>query len=660
MIFKNDWNTTETRDIKGRNIAEEILKSRKICNIDKYLYPKIMDLYDPFLFRQMNKAVDRIIDALDNMEGVVVYGDYDTDGITATAILYRFLLSLGVNVQYFIPDRKKDGYGLNSDVLEDILDEDISLLITVDCGITSLHQVEFVNEIGIDCIITDHHVPESQLPDAFAVICPEEENSGYPFKQLCGAGVALKLVQALCVRLDRGDEYLRYIDLAALGTIADLVPLTDENRVIAKIGMDILRNTDNPGLRSLIELSFPDSTKKLTSNQLAFNLIPKINSSGRMDNACYSIRLLLTDDKSECIDLSKKLNDFNIRRQNEQREITGKVIKCIEKEIDLNGLKVIVCADKEWDQGIIGIVSSHIVERYNRPVLLLQTGDDAISTGSGRSVEGFDLVSALAACDGKLIKYGGHRMAAGLSIHQNDIPDFSRMINDYAKNSGFEVKSKKSIKVDFSIDANDITIANVKTMSCLEPYGCENENPVFIVKNAILREKKHLGKDNNHLSMTFSKNNKYINCIAFNISSADKIIIEGHEYDIVFKMSLNTFNNNECVSCEILDMKFSNMEDRMTDSLISYAYTDKFINREHIARIFKEIVSNGTEYKYELRKIDEPGSFLIILDILQELCIIKYNNMNFEYVFINEINRSVKKDLDDSKTFLKAKANGTV
>lgn len=660
MIFKNKWNTTDTLDIKGRNIAYEILKSRKICDIEKYLYPKIEDLYDPYLFIQMKNAVDRIIYAINNIEGVVIYGDYDTDGITATAILYRFLLSLGVNVQYFIPDRKKDGYGLNCDVLEDILNEEISLLITVDCGITSFKQVEFVNDIGIDCIITDHHVPEDELPSAYAVICPEEENSGYPFKHLCGAGVVFKLVQALCIRLDLRNEYLRYIDLAALGTIADIVTLTDENRVIAKIGMDILINTENPGLRSLINLSFSDSTKKLTSNQLAFNLIPKINSSGRMDNACYSIRLLLSEDESECFDLSKKLNDFNIRRQSEQKDLSNKVIKYIEDNLDLNKLKVIVCADKEWDQGILGIVSSYVVEKYNRPVLLLQTGENIVATGSGRSVEGFDLVKALTACDDLLVKYGGHKMAVGLSIKPDDITEFCQKINKYAEKTGFEVKNKKSIKVDFCVDADDITLSNVKIMNCLEPYGCENENPVFILKNMILREKKHLGKDKNHLGMTFSKNNKYINCITFNISDADKIIIEGYEYDIVFKMSTNAFNNNEYVSCEILGIKFSNMEEKITDDLISYACTDKFVDREQIAKVFKQIVNNGTEYRYNIKDVVELGSFLIILDILQELCIIKYNNMNFEYVFINEINKSVKRNLDDSKTFLKAKQNGTV
>jgi single-stranded-DNA-specific exonuclease len=251
-------------------------------------------------------------------------------------------------------------------------------------------------------------------------------------------------------------------------------------------------------------------------------------------------------------------------------------------------------------------------------------------------------------------------MAVGLSIKPDDITEFSQMINEYAGKTGFEVKNKKSVKVDFCIDADDITLTNVKTMNCLEPYGCENENPVFILKNVILREKKHLGKDKNHLGMTFSKNNKYINCIAFNISDADKIIIEGYEYDIVFKMSANTFNDHENVSCEILDMKFSNIKEKIADDLISYAYTDKFVDREQIAKVFKEIVSNGAEYRYDLKEIIELGSFLIILDILQELCIIKYNNMNFEYVFINEINKSVKRDLDDSKTFLKAKQNGTV
>jgi len=668
-MFNNEWDLTNVIDISKTKLAESILRLRKIDDLEKFLYPKLSDLNDPFLLKDMHKAVERIIEAIENQELILIYGDYDTDGITATAIMYRFLEDNGAYVTYYIPKRG-EGYGLSIDVLQNILNEEIGLIITVDCGIPSFNAVDFINEIGIDCIISDHHTPQSRLPAAYCIISPKISDQ-YPFFDLCGAGIAFKIIQALCIKLNLGSVFAKYIDLAALGTIADVVPLKDENRVIAKIGMDSLASTDNIGLKELLKQSYPYGFDRINSAHLMFNIIPKINASGRMDTAEHAIRLLLSSDEKECSILSEKLIRFNEERKVRQKEITESVINVIDNDENLKNDLVLVLADYNWDLGILGLAASHVVEKYNRPCILFgydtnnadsEDNKPKLLKGSGRSVENFNLFSALEYCGDNLqITYGGHKIAAGNMIDESRLSEFRKKINEYARSIGFSVSGHKTICPDFRIDIEDINVENAQILSCMEPYGCENELSKFFVENLKLNNIQLIGKTKDHLSLSFMKNGKYINCISFNSAVYKKLFCMDASYDIVFRMSLNTVkdSNSQFLSerkfanCEIVDVRMREITPEVADSLIKYIKFDVKIDRNNISDTYKYIMKCSPPSRLQLKDIPDIPQFLICLDILQELGIINYNNIGYKFIFINELNNKIKRDLNASSTYLK-------
>lgn len=671
MMFNNEWDLSNTIDISNTNLAESILRLRKIDNLDNFLYPKLDYLYDPFLINEMDKAIKRIIFAVKNDELILIYGDYDTDGITATAIMYRFLKSIGANVKYYIP-RREEGYGLSIEILENILTEDIGLMITVDCGITSVKELEFINDIGIDCIISDHHTPLDTIPDAYCIISPKLPDSNYPFSDLCGAGIAFKIIQALCISLDCGYEYARYIDLAALGTIADVVPLKNENRIIAKIGMDRIALTDNTGLKELLKQSYPYGIDKVNSSHLLFNIIPKINASGRMDTAEYAINLLISDDYQECKNLAEKLILFNEERKNRQKEITRSVIQRIQNDKDIINDLVFVLEDKNWDMGVLGIVASHIVEKYNRPCILLTTdgkyesidekeNSNRVLKGSGRSVANFNLISAIDYTKELQITYGGHKIAAGNMIYDYNLAKFRYEINKYARDIGFKVSERKAISPDFKIDVNDVTVDNAQVLSCMEPHGSENESALFMIEDLEFDSYREIGKNKEHISISFNKNGKYINCISFNSSDYSRLLLTGSKYDIIFKLSYNTakdsnstsFQTRKYVNCEITDIKIKDIPQSIINDLIIYSKRDVIINRNDVVNVYKFIKNSEIPLKLQLHETTNIPQFIICLDILQELGIIKYNNINFKFIYINELNDKVKKDINESITYIK-------
>ncbi|OQB51696.1 MAG: Single-stranded-DNA-specific exonuclease RecJ [Firmicutes bacterium ADurb.Bin146] len=667
MMFNNEWDLSKTVDISSSNLAESILKFRKIKNLENFLYPKLENLNDPFLLNDMDKAVTRIVDAVTNNELILIYGDYDTDGITATAIMYRFLLSINADVTYYIPKRE-EGYGLSINVLENILNKDIGLIITVDCGIPSVKELEFINEIGIDCIISDHHTPLDTLPDAYCIISPKL-SSNYPFSELCGAGIALKIVQAICINLNLGFEYARYVDLAALGTIADIVPLKDENRVIAKIGMDLIVSTENTGLKELIKQSYPFGIDKVNSSHLMFNIIPKLNASGRMESAQHAIKLLISDDNDECINLSKKIIELNDDRKNKQKIIIDSVINKIENDDNIKNDLIIVLKDENWDIGILGIVASHVVERYNRPCILMGydnrlDGDveeiKKTLKGSGRSVTNFNLISAIDYCKEFQITYGGHKAAAGNMIYEHNFNTFKKKINEYASQIGYSVSNRKAICPDYKIDLNDITLDNAQILSCFEPHGCENEAIAFLLEDIELEAYRRIGKNKDHLFISFKKNEKHINCISFRSSDYERLLIAGNKYDIIISISYNTvkdsnsssLSSRKYVNCEILDMRLKDIPLCTIDNLIKYTKKTVYIDRNDIANTYKFIKNKDIPCKLSIKDIEQLPVFLICLDILQELGIIKYNNVDFKFLYVTELNDSIKRDLKESLTFI--------
>ncbi|HPJ75867.1 MAG TPA: single-stranded-DNA-specific exonuclease RecJ [Clostridia bacterium] len=667
MIFNNEWNIDDTADITNCTIAEKILYSRNIKDIEKYLYPKLEHMHNPFLFEYMEKAVNRILEAVKNKEGILIYGDYDTDGITATAIIYKYLLQNTANITYFIPDRKKDGYGLSIDTLEEILNEEIGLVITVDCGITAVDEVSYMNDLGIDCIITDHHTPLDELPDAYCIITSKLNNCLYPFKHLCGAGIAFKLIHAICITLGQGYEYAKYIDLAALGTIADMVPLIEENRVIAKIGMDLLSKSENIGIRSLISKSYPNGIDKINSSQLLFNIIPKLNASGRMDSAEHSIRLLITDDLFECDMLSLNLIELNESRQVLQREITEQVFREIDENSEIKNCKILVLSNEKWDRGVLGIVASSIIEKYNKPCILMEILEDGSAKGSARSVGGFNIIKAIDYCKDFLSSYGGHKMAAGLTIKKDNssnnekIKEFAKMINQYADDIKFEVKDNKTICPDFIIDINDLTLKNAELMSLMEPFGCENELSLLMLKEIEVHEHKLVGKNKDHLHIKFTKNQKLISTILFRGEAYEKLLIPNQKYDIIFKLSCNTVKDSNSkslsirkfINCEVVDIRFSDIKQNLINELIKYTTTSISIDRNNIADLYNTIINKSVPCEFNLNELTNVSTFLICLDILKELGIIEYNNINFQKIFVTKLNNSEKKDLMKSKTYIK-------
>jgi single-stranded-DNA-specific exonuclease len=542
---------------KNNNISTllaKILLNRGIDTnekIEKFLHPKIEYLYDPYLLCDMEKAINRIIDAINKKQKITVYGDYDVDGITSIAVLTKFLTELGVENTYYLPNRLDEGYGLNKSAIKTISENDTSLLITVDCGISANDEVEYANSIGLDVIITDHHECLKTLPNAVAVIDPKREDSEYPFKYLAGVGVTFKLIQAISIRLglDRA-KYLKYLDIVCLGTVADIVPLVDENRVIVKFGLELIKQTKNQGLKALIKAAGYD---KIDSTAISFGLAPRINACGRMGEAQIALKLLLTNLENEAIQIADELNKINRERQSVERRIMEEAISLI-KNNELYKDNVIILGNTDWHHGVIGIVASKITEMYYKPsILICFEGEEG--KGSGRSIEGFDLHEALGGCSDSLIKYGGHEMAIGLSIESKKFDDFKKMLLEIAGQRITE-DMVATIKVDSEVTTKDISLDMVKSLELLEPYGEGNLPPVFIYKNIKVDSIRTLSEDK-HLKLNVKDGNIIFDAIGFNMGELKDSIKMGDRVDILHYLEINKYNNTERVQLNIKDIKHS-------------------------------------------------------------------------------------------------------
>ena len=404
------------RNILGREMQEDDIK--------KFLSPTRDDFYDPFLLPDMEQAVDRIEQAINNNEKILIYGDYDADGITSTTILIKFFKELGIEVDKYIPNRLKEGYGINNKALEEIKNRGIDLIITVDTGITANDQIKYANELGLDVIITDHHEPSDEIPKAVAVIDAKRKNNQYPFNQLAGCGIAFKLTQAISIKrkLDPS-KYLKNLDIVSIGTISDLVPLVDENRVIVKLGLMLVKQTKNIGLRKLLLKS---QLKEVDSTSISFGITPRINAAGRLGNQYDALNLFITEDVKEAERLSEVLNSYNIERQKIGNKIYEEAISQLKDEEK----NCIILGKEDWHHGVIGIVSSKITEKFNKPSILL-CFEDNIAKGSGRSVPGFDLYKAISSTKEYLLGFGGHTMACGLSLAVENFEKFKKEITKY-------------------------------------------------------------------------------------------------------------------------------------------------------------------------------------------------------------------------------------
>lgn len=555
------WQIYEINENKVKEIEEKyqlnkllatILVNRNITekeDIRLFLEPTRNDFHNPFLITDMKKAVERIIQAIEKQEKVTIYGDYDVDGITSITVLKSFLQDRGLEVANYIPNRLDEGYGLNKEAIRKIVNQGCQLMITVDCGISAVEEIEYANSLGIETIVTDHHEPGGELPHAFAVIDNKRKDSNYPFRELAGVGVVFKLIQAIGITLGlKEEEYLKYLDIVCVGTISDIVPLVDENRVIAKLGLLLIRQTKNVGLRSIINSS---GYNKIDSNSISFGIAPRINACGRMGKAEEALELLLSKNINQVNELTKKLNEHNRIRQETEKSIFENAMKQIQEE-HLEENNAIIVGGENWHHGVIGIVSSKITEIYFKPTILLSFEEDGIGKGSGRSIPGFDLHEALMQCTDTIEKFGGHSMAVGITVRKDNFLKFREKFEQIASEAHID-EITPIIQVDARIDVKDINKEMVESLKQLEPFGEGNRMPVFVFKNLKIDSIRALS-EGKHLKLTLKDNNTIINAIGFNIGQLAEEYRIGDKIDVVGVLEINSFNGVESLQINIKDV----------------------------------------------------------------------------------------------------------
>ncbi|ADQ04131.1 single-stranded-DNA-specific exonuclease RecJ [Caldicellulosiruptor owensensis OL] len=563
MIFqKKRWilkdnSNLESIDIEidGRKIKPQIIKvlnNRGVQEreeIEKFLNPSLKNLHNPFLLNDMKEAVKIISQAILHRSRVLIYGDYDCDGVTSTYLLYSNLRNF-LPTTYYIPNRFKDGYGLNLDVLKKLEDK-FDILITVDTGISSHNEIKYLKEKGKTVIITDHHEPKEVLPDADAVINPKRKDSIYPFRDLAGVGVAFKLLHALKssgINLKLSE----YLDVVAIGTIADVMPLVDENRVLAKFGLKILKNTKNVGLKKLIEVAGLSSKEELKPYDVSFIIGPRLNAAGRISDANLAVSLLLEKDAIKAESIAKRLDEENRKRQ----EIEEKTIKeaqgLIVNNKSILKKKIFVLSNSSWHAGVVGIASSKITEKYYRPSLLLTLADEGVLKGSGRSIKGFNLFEALRNCAEILLKFGGHEHAAGLSLPVDNVDKLDEILNSIAQDYHFMI-FKPAIEVDLVLSLNEIDDELIDQVYLLEPFGVGNPEPTFLIKNLVVENFRFMGDGNKYYKFFTGNSTKYDVVCFSNLEDEDELV-SMKKVDIVCKLEKNFFNSVRKNQFNIIDI----------------------------------------------------------------------------------------------------------
>lgn len=526
-------------------------------SIETFLNPSLSQLHNPKLLPDMEKAVERILGAIKKKEKILIYGDYDVDGTCGTALLVRILKKIGANVSFYIPHREREGYGLSEAGVIFAKENDFTLIVTTDCGTTDFTEIEMANNSGIDVIVCDHHEPKDSLPKAWAIINPKRQDTDYPFQELAGVGVSFKLAWALLSASGNSKEDLaEHLDLVALGTIADVAPLLDENRALAKFGMLKIKDTKKVGLRALLKIAGL-SGKTITPYEIGFMLGPRINASGRISEAGKAVELLVTEDEKRAEEIAKELDLENQKRQKIEEEILIKVSEQVER-MDLDKKRFLVLADESWHEGVVGIVASRIVERFYRPTIIIALKEGR-GKGSGRSIPGFHLYQALKNCETHLLGFGGHKYAAGLTISRENINRFSDFIDEYTKNNTTEELFQKKVFIDAQTSLYDFDDEFLKTLAKFEPFGPENPEPVFVTTGLeVVGYPKIVGKDKEHLRFKVRENkDRVLDVIAFGKSEAILKLVKGQEdhLDIVYYLDENSFAGKTKMQLKIKDMR---------------------------------------------------------------------------------------------------------
>lgn len=616
-----------------------------------FLSYDLSDLHDPFLLPDMQAAVDVITKSIAAGEHIAVFGDYDVDGITSTCVLMRYLKSRCAVCSYYIPDRLTEGYGLNKDALLKLRQQGVSLVVTVDSGITAAEEIAYAREIGLKVVVTDHHECKDNLPDALAVVNPKRADSKYPFKNLAGVGVVFKLICAMAGSEGLRDVLAEYLDLVAVGTIADVMLLQGENRIIVTYGLAQLQHTENPGLRMLMREAGVEE-RRVTSSLVSFTLAPRINAAGRMGCADQAAELFLTDSSSRAQEIAVMLCCQNKERQNAENAILKQAFDVLQKEYDPQEDRMIVLWGENWHHGVIGIVSSRISDRYGCPTVLISLDGD-VGKGSGRSVNGFNLFEALEHNSTFLEKFGGHALAAGLTITRKNLPAFKKSICAYAKENIRQEDLTPVVNVDCLISPDDISLEAIRELSVLEPYGMGNREPIFAMRELTVEEITPISSDR-HLKMSLLKGGKRFTAMLFGTGSGGCPVVQGDVVDAAFSLEINHFRGRENIQLMLKDIHLSNCElekdhyflscysqfingQELTDAQVNMLYP----NRTDLVAVWRHIISRAQAGKltapyntlsrrisYESRRMINIGKLFVCLDVFSESCLLNYHFKN--------------------------------
>ncbi len=546
-----------TEEFKTSEIIGRVLANRDIESLESsrsFFDPKLSQLHDPFLMKDMDIAAGMVAEKVKSGGRIFIFGDYDVDGTTGSSALFLFLTSLECDAKVYIPDRMKEGYGLSREGIDVAKDWGADLLISCDCGINATDEVAYANDQNLEVIITDHHMPDENLPEANAILNPKQPDCSYPFKGLCGGAVVFKLIQAVSKLLELDDDLVhQYIDLITLGTAADIVPLTDENRIIVKHGLKSLSKTKRPGLRALLEVSGLGE-KELTVGRLLFWAAPRINAAGRLGDANRAVQLMTTENLPESLKLARELDEENRQRQDLQQSMVDEAIMKVNAEVDLEKEKAIVLWDDNWHEGVIGIVASKIKETYHRPAVIISLSNGT-GKGSARSVKGFDLYENLTECRELLDGYGGHPMAAGLTLNRENLEDFRTRFSNLAYETLADDDLVNSLDIEGEMDLNLIDGRFMDFLEKLAPFGPGNMTPKFITRHVIPVGNPRLVGNGDHLKFRAKKGETSYDAIGFNMGNHYEKLITGKPIDIAYVVEKNEWQGRTSIQLNIRDIK---------------------------------------------------------------------------------------------------------
>ena len=590
----------------SKNIAK-ILNARNITDMNsvkKYFSDEYEEGYDPFLMHDMQKAVDRINEAIENEEKILVYGDYDADGITSTVLLVETLISMGANVSSYIPNRFEEGYGPNKEAFTKIIDSGITLIITVDNGIAGVEEVDLANELGCDVIVTDHHKIQDTIPNAYAIIHPEHPEGNYPFKKLAGVGVAFKLAHAL---LEIFPDFL--LDLVAIGTIADMVSITDENRIFVKQGLELINDDPRIGLKMLLELSGIDT--KIDEQTVGFYIAPKLNSIGRMDSAKLGLTFLMAEEPVTARALAEQIEQYNIQRKQVTEDIVKDVISKIENSEKKQ--KNVIMVSGEYHEGVLGIVASNIVEKYQKPVFIMNEKEGVLK-GSARSIFDFNIYVAMNKISDLFLAFGGHTLAAGFSFEKSNF----EKIEEFLHNEFEEFKQNNDLKANKNIDIvtslEDISYQFINSLDALKPYGMDFEKPTILIENAMVLNKAYFGSEKQYLRLTIADEVGNLDCITFKDSVTFDKVEKNDIIDLLCNIDKNNFNGRTKLQAHIIDI---HIKEFLFEDLrfINYDIANIDINCLKLSKHRDDKDNNFYQYKDLDSLIGKEFEYIYLLDI---------------------------------------------